>query len=1352
MSMLEERTVGPAAGRYVLEERIGRGGMATVYRALDTVTGQRVALKQLRDDVRDERKYRSREHFEREYRTLAELAHPRIVAVFDYGVDADVPYYTMELLGGGDLLERSPMPWREACAVARDLCSALALVHGRRMVYRDLSMRNVRCTGDGKAKLLDFGAMAPMGPCEHTVCTPAVASPEVVYRQALDGRSDLYALGVTLYGTLVGRMPYRARTFSELIDAWREPPGPPSEHVAELPPALDALVMELLQLDPQLRPASAIDVSQRLSAIAALESDEQLLVANAYLSAPILVGRDRERGAIVGMVQRVQRDGRGAAVLVHGASGAGRTRFLDTCTLSAKLAGLLVLRTCPATAPRVPYGAAHELTEQLCEALPEQSIELARPHQAVLRAISPALRDKLPPAADAARPAEPLVQAQVALRSYLEAIARHKPLLIVADDIERFDPESRALLALLAHKTAEQPLMVIAAGDSEAELDDDAARLLAGAASLLRLRPLDLEQTRALLASIFGEVPNLPLLVQRLDAVARGNPRSLMWLAQHLLDRGVVCWRAGAWALPDRIDEDADLPATMAHALAATVAALGRDARALAQALAQYPEQRFSAEECVTLCPQRDSAPVLRVLDELLTAGIVRAASGEYALAGKAWVAPLLDELDPELHLRLARLFEQRGDGQRAAHQLFHGGRHAEGLDVLVRFSEASHRSSIVDPAAYVLLLSTLPHDFREIYEHAIEMQNRLRRPMSQLYWLQQRLTGIISQRDLSPDGQFAALLGRVGREAGLDLYAALDPALPPIERVKHALAAAAERYARAPEDERVLEPREAIAVLARTTITAIGNFARSLDVEEWRQLPSLAPLVPLSPAVAMVECLARGFDARVSGRFEQACGIYRETLELIARGVAGLESTSVEAVRAAMPSTIGMLESVLCLPSAAQCADEVERFPLYHGSAMAIRMLIQLWQGNLVEAQRLMRQRELWQLEQPRQHASDVLTLLWTLQAHAFSDDLTHTRQGLEAAERIAGKMHTWEPVALWARGEYERIRGSHAKASAALDQALARLPAGRHQIWPLAVGARLKVLCDQGRFAEASADGERALAAAQACQLGYVTSYIRMPLALAAAKLGNAIGAWQHAHAAIDMLTALGARGLHLGLAYEAAARVAAALGDSDQFEYYTLQCKTAFLAFPNPTLAAKYHRLVRLRRRTRAVVAEGSVQTMGETAVGRTELESLLQGCSDRQQRLDRALAYLIALSGARSGFLYGLADGKPLLLARSEDRQPPPEVEASVARSFEQELTGHTVMAEPGLGASSSSVGADCHRSVPLHHDGPQGSVLSGLVMLSFEPGQALRMTLGSASHVSRLLVEHGDVIAHPVGSL
>src|SRR5205085_1731189 len=98
--------------------------------------------------------------FEREFHTLAQLQHPHVIAVYDYGLTSDAqPYYTMELLDGGDLVARAPLPWREACSLLFDVCSSLALLHSRRLLHRDISPRNVRCTRDGRAKLIDFGAM-----------------------------------------------------------------------------------------------------------------------------------------------------------------------------------------------------------------------------------------------------------------------------------------------------------------------------------------------------------------------------------------------------------------------------------------------------------------------------------------------------------------------------------------------------------------------------------------------------------------------------------------------------------------------------------------------------------------------------------------------------------------------------------------------------------------------------------------------------------------------------------------------------------------------------------------------------------------------------------------------------------------------------------------------------------------------------------------------------------------------------------------------------------------------------------------------------------------------------------------
>src|SRR6478609_4775604 len=116
------------AGRYELRGVLGRGGMATVYRAFDSALGRHVALKQRSPSAAET----DNGMFEREFHALSSLSHPGIVAVYDYGVDETGPYYTMEQLDGGDLREQSPLPWQRACSMLYDVCSSLALIHSRR--------------------------------------------------------------------------------------------------------------------------------------------------------------------------------------------------------------------------------------------------------------------------------------------------------------------------------------------------------------------------------------------------------------------------------------------------------------------------------------------------------------------------------------------------------------------------------------------------------------------------------------------------------------------------------------------------------------------------------------------------------------------------------------------------------------------------------------------------------------------------------------------------------------------------------------------------------------------------------------------------------------------------------------------------------------------------------------------------------------------------------------------------------------------------------------------------------------------------------------------------------------------
>jgi serine/threonine protein kinase len=260
---------GERVGDFVIGAALGSGGMGAVYRAVDPRSGRAVALKRLTG--LDAGGSRLVAHFEREYRVLSQLAHPSVIEVYDYGLDqGGAPFYTMELLDGADLSALSPLPQAQVCALLHDVASSLALLHARGFVHRDVTARNIRVLADDRAKLIDFGAIAPMGPCEEIIGTPVYVPPEAVLGQSLDGRSDLYSLGVAMYYALTGRAPYTARRFSELRAAWKLSAPPPEQIVAHVHRDLSQLTMALLSLDRSARPRSAAEVMERLTAIGVL--------------------------------------------------------------------------------------------------------------------------------------------------------------------------------------------------------------------------------------------------------------------------------------------------------------------------------------------------------------------------------------------------------------------------------------------------------------------------------------------------------------------------------------------------------------------------------------------------------------------------------------------------------------------------------------------------------------------------------------------------------------------------------------------------------------------------------------------------------------------------------------------------------------------------------------------------------------------------------------------------------------------------------------------------------------------------------------------------------------------------
>jgi eukaryotic-like serine/threonine-protein kinase len=266
--------------QYILVEKIGEGGMGAVYLADQPTMGRRAVIKLLHPALSRDPQVAAR--FNLEARAAAALNHPHIVTVYNYGALPDgVLYLAMEHLDGRDLeraIEESGRlsPLR-AVAIARQICDALGEAHARGVVHRDLKPSNVMLVTRGRddefVKVLDFGIAKVRGVALTSsgmvFGTPEYMSPEQLRGSALDGRSDLYSLGIVLFEMLTGRLPFEGETPEQFMTAHLETLPPTVTQVApdlELPRELEALVARLLAKDAAARPATAEELSERLAA------------------------------------------------------------------------------------------------------------------------------------------------------------------------------------------------------------------------------------------------------------------------------------------------------------------------------------------------------------------------------------------------------------------------------------------------------------------------------------------------------------------------------------------------------------------------------------------------------------------------------------------------------------------------------------------------------------------------------------------------------------------------------------------------------------------------------------------------------------------------------------------------------------------------------------------------------------------------------------------------------------------------------------------------------------------------------------------------------------------------------
>ena len=292
------------AGRYRLDELLGRGGMSEVWSAEDRELGRTVAIKLLAPNADQQR-------FEREARAFASLGHPNVTQLYDYGEEDDRPYMVLEYVPAGTLEDRlrdgKPVGDDEAYGIAAGIAAGLAHAHARGVIHRDLKPANVLFDDEGRPKIADFG-IARMAIGEGTLTeagtvlgTAAYISPEQAMGEPATAASDVYSFGVILYRLLTGRLPFEADDPMALVLQHRDKPPPPiSAFRSDAPAVLESTAMAALAKDPRDRPQDGaallaelgVPTSGLTTATTALAADDRTQVLPVAAGAGAFAGAE----------------------------------------------------------------------------------------------------------------------------------------------------------------------------------------------------------------------------------------------------------------------------------------------------------------------------------------------------------------------------------------------------------------------------------------------------------------------------------------------------------------------------------------------------------------------------------------------------------------------------------------------------------------------------------------------------------------------------------------------------------------------------------------------------------------------------------------------------------------------------------------------------------------------------------------------------------------------------------------------------------------------------------------------------------------------------------------------------
>ncbi len=653
---------------YLFERVIGSGGMAHVLlaRAPD---GSEVALKVLKAGRLDTGLAR----FHREFYALSRLHHPNIIRVDAYGDLYGHPYIVMEYVDGPDLHTvirdarnlDDARRFKRAEDILIQLCRALAAIHRRGLVHRDLKPSNVLMTRDGVCKLTDFGIVKDLDPRRNPhlsttlVGTWAYTSPEHITGQPVDHRSDLYSLGVILFALLTGKRPFVAENMAGYLEQHRDRVPPrPGRVKPGVPAHLEEICMRLLEKAPRDRFQSASEILYRLEA-----EDLPDQEAGREQWTPTRVGQ-REAVSAVDDAVAALTDARGGLLRITGAEGSGRSSMVSLATERARMLGL-PFHAFSFNADAPVFSVAIRLARELLHELSDtDSDELQRLLQAYAEGSS--LRG------------DTRYALYDAVKNALATVLAQRPRVIALDDLhEAQGPELQLfhyLMRSLAASAGLPLLLVVSEREPPPDEDpEDVARTWGVTPWHAPLAPLSADDVRALVASLLGVGRAAELVAQRLHRETDGNPFFATEFLRSLLAQDLIRWEERGFVLAIDPDELAaghlEIPPEIKSVLRNRLGNVREADRPVLDVLALA--RTAVTLEIVEDVMEADEEVVLRRLDRLIRAGIVRELRGQDELAYQVVHRQMSDIVVRDLPERkLKRLHKRLGQAleKHAAH------------------------------------------------------------------------------------------------------------------------------------------------------------------------------------------------------------------------------------------------------------------------------------------------------------------------------------------------------------------------------------------------------------------------------------------------------------------------------------------------------------------------------------------------------------------------------------------------------------------------------------------------------------------------------------------------------------